>query len=42
MNTLNKLEKKRQRGGEYNGGRRESANNMVGIGLQREEAKEHE
>jgi len=43
MNTfLNKIEKKRQRVGEYNGKRRESANNMVGMGLQREEAREHE
>jgi len=41
MNThLNKIEKKR--GGDYNRGKRESANNMIDMELQREEAKKHE
>ena len=39
---LNKIEKKRQRGREYNEGRKENANNMVDMDLQREEGKEHE
>jgi len=42
MNTLNKIKKKRYRGEKYNEGRRESANNMIGMRLQREEAREHE
>ena len=35
------MRKKKKRGREYNGGWRESANNMIGIGLQREEARKH-
>jgi len=42
MNTHFKIKKKRQRGGEYNGKRRESANYMIDIELQREETREHE